>query len=328
MSTKKTVVACSLSMREARSESAQEVLTAARLLAEPLGASLTWLVVGDAGDDLGEIGGRFGAGSVEVLRQRGDTLPGEEALVAALAAAFEQERPQAVVFAQSFIARSVVPRVAARLRSPVLMNVLSAAASAGGAVSATASAFGGDTHARYDLVGDPPHFLSLLPRAVSPLPVAGLARPAQVVERELPAPAEGDRVRVVERPRLLGPRLEDATIVVSGGRGLGDPSRYQLIEALAEALGGVAAASRPLVDEGWVAASRQVGLTGTVVQPELYVAVGISGASQHMAGCSAARVIVAINNDEKAPIFRYARLGVVADAAGFLPALIDALKGR
>ena len=126
--------------------------------------------------------------------------------------------------------------------------------------------------------------------------------------------------------RAEGPRLEEADIIVSGGRGLGSPENYKLIEQLAEALGGLAGASRPIVDEGWVDSSRQVGLTGQDHPPALYLAAGISGASQHMAGCSAAKTIVAINRDPDASIFRYCRYGLVGDCLEILPELIRAAK--
>jgi electron transfer flavoprotein alpha subunit len=135
-----------------------------------------------------------------------------------------------------------------------------------------------------------------------------------------------ERIRVLQKAEATGPRLDGAEIIVAGGRGLGDRENYKLIEELAEALGGLPGASRPIVDEGWVDSSRQVGLTGTITRPGLYLAAGISGASQHMAGCSAAKTIVAINTDADASIFRYARYGVVGDCLEILPELIRAAK--
>jgi inositol-phosphate phosphatase/L-galactose 1-phosphate phosphatase/histidinol-phosphatase len=122
------------------------------------------------------------------------------------------------------------------------------------------------------------------------------------------------------------PRLEDAEIIVAGGRGLGSPQNFGLVEQLAEAVGGMPAASRPIVDDGWADSSRQIGLTGKSVRPRLYIAVGVSGASQHMAGCSAAKAIVAINRDADAAIFRHARYGVVGDCLEIVPELIRALR--
>jgi electron transfer flavoprotein alpha subunit len=133
-------------------------------------------------------------------------------------------------------------------------------------------------------------------------------------------PGVTERVRVVQpAAAATGPRLEDARVVVSGGRGIGDARNYQLISGLAEALGGMPGASRAIVDDGWATPEQQVGLTGKIVTPDLYVAMGISGASQHMAGCSNSRVLVAVNRDPEAPIFRYAHLGIVDDCLEILP---------
>jgi electron transfer flavoprotein alpha subunit len=137
-----------------------------------------------------------------------------------------------------------------------------------------------------------------------------------------------ERIRVLEPARTEGPRLEEANTIVAGGRGLGAAEHFASIEQLAEALGGMAGASRPLVDDGWVDASRQVGLTGRITRPALYIAVGISGASQHMAGCSAAKTIVAINRDPDAAIFRHARYGIVGDCHEILPELIRAARAH
>ena len=166
------------------------------------------------------------------------------------------------------------------------------------------------------------------------MPNATLAEPAAEVSnpatRDVPVDlsAVEERVRVVERSETEGPRLEDAQVIVAGGRGLGSSDNYPLVEELADALGGMAAASRPIVDDGWADPSRQVGLTGKIAQPALYIAAGISGASQHMVGCSAAKTIVAINSDPDAAIFRHARYGIVGDCVEVLPELTRAVKER
>ena len=123
-----------------------------------------------------------------------------------------------------------------------------------------------------------------------------------------------------------GIKLEEARIVVSGGRGLGGPEPFQDLEQLAKALGGAVGASRAAVDSGWVPSSYQVGLTGKTITPEVYITVAISGASQHMAGCSGAKVIVAINKDAEANIFKEARYGVVGDWKEIVPAFTEAVR--
>lgn len=148
------------------------------------------------------------------------------------------------------------------------------------------------------------------------------ARRGEIVALAAPAPSRS-RMRVVEIERDDGDalRLEDARVVVAGGRGLGGPEGFTALAALADVLGGAVGASRVACDLGWCPHSWQIGLTGKSVTPALYIAVGISGASHHMAGCGRAQTIVAINSDPDAPIFKDARFGVIGDAGAIVPAL-------
>jgi electron transfer flavoprotein alpha subunit len=189
----------------------------------------------------------------------------------------------------------------------------------------TASAYGGDTNALYRMSGTGPHIVALMPNAVAGEPADAPSTPA-VETFSVDLTGIDERIRMVTPARTEGERLEDAQVIVAGGRGLGSPSNFHLVEELAAAIGGMPAASRPLVDDGWTDASRQVGLTGRITRPALYMALGISGASQHMAGCSAAKTIVAVNRDPDAAIFRYAKYGIVGDCLEIIPELISAVR--
>jgi electron transfer flavoprotein alpha subunit len=147
-----------------------------------------------------------------------------------------------------------------------------------------------------------------------------------VVRVEPPLDQAPRRGRVLERSVAPGPKLEDARTIVAGGKGLLKKENFRYVEELAAVLGGMPAASRAIVDIGWASPAQQVGLTGRTVAPDLYLALGVSGASQHMAGCSLARTIVAVNLDRDAAIMRHARYGVVADCVEFLPAFIEACR--
>lgn len=302
----------------------EEALTLARQFAAANGAALNWVVIGPAANDAAQIAGQYGVASLDVISDAKLAGFGPDALVASLAQYCEQIKPTTVLFNQSAPARLIAPRLAGRLNVPVVMNAF-ALAQAGNTLSVTATAFGGDTHVVYQLAA-PVKVISVVTTSLVAEAAATATTPARR-DIAVDLSAVEERFKVTSAPRAEGPRLEDAEIIVSGGRGLASAANYDaLVKPLAEALGGMWGGSRAIVDEGWIDSSRQVGLTGKITRPGLYLAAGISGASQHMAGCSAAKTIVAINKDKDASIYRYARYGIVADCLDVLPELIKAIK--
>lgn len=303
---------------------AEEILTLASALAGQLGGSLAWLSLGPAAAGVSEIAAQYGVAAIRTIDDPKLADIPADAAVAAIAQYCEQTSPKVVIFNQSAATRTIAPRLAGRVGGGVVMNAIEVAAS-GETLEVTAAAFGGDTRVIYELSGAGTQVVSVSANSITAAsPNAGASPAAESVSVDLSGVDE--RIKVLEAAKSDGPRLEDAEIIVSGGRGLGNVENYQLIRELAEAMGGMAGASRPLVDEGWVDSNHQVGLTGKITKPTLYVAVGISGASQHMAGCGAANAIAAINKDSEAAIFQHAKFGIVGDALELLPELIRAAK--
>jgi len=309
---------------EAFAGEVDDILTLGRSAAAATGGDLNWLTLGPVSDAISQTAGKYGVANIDHIEDAKLDVFSADAIVAALTQYCEQRSPRIVLLAQGFDVRLIAPRLAARSGAGVVMNAAAVAVD-GDKLSITASAYGGDTRAVYEIAGGRACVVSLLANAVLPEAAAGATTPG-VRDIAVDLVAIDERIQVLEKPKTEGPRLDAAEIIVSGGRGLGDAANYKLIEELAEALGGLPGASRPIVDDGWVDSSHQVGLTGTITRPGLYLAAGISGASQHMAGCSAAKTIVAINTDSDASIFRYARFGVIGDCLEILPELIRAAK--
>lgn len=255
----------------------------------------------------------------------GDVLPGAPA-AAALAALAGEDPPDVVLFATSYDGRDTAGRLSARLDVPVLSNG-SALAIENGVVSVSTAIFGGNTIVETAARSHRPAIALLRPKSFPIEPTGG--GPAEVVAVAPPEMGVGE-ARVLERhvQEQVGPRLEDAEVVVAGGRGLGGAEHFSMVERLAKLLGGAAGASRAIVDAGWVPYSHQVGQTGKTVKPRLYVALGISGATQHMVGMKSSDNIIAINKDAEAPIFSIADLGVVGDVHKVVPRLIEALESK
>jgi electron transfer flavoprotein alpha subunit len=302
---------------------ALELLTRARQLA-PTVEAFTW------GPDTEAIAvqlGAFGASKVYTTGDLGPALPGVPVAAALATAVRAGNSPDAILVPNSYDGRDVAGRLSARLDRPVLTNVIGLDAADGGLVTEHAI-FGGAEILKASFTGEGPGIFVI--RAKSFSAEEGGAATPEVVTVDVPdTGAEGAAV-VVQRhvEERTGPKLDEAAVVVSGGRGLGEAGKYEMIEQLAKLLHGAPGASRAIVDAGWVPYAYQVGQTGKTVKPTVYIAAGISGATQHMVGMKGSKNIIAINKDQEAPIFSIADLGIVGDVHKVLPKLIDALQAR
>jgi electron transfer flavoprotein alpha subunit len=257
----------------------------------------------------------------------GGKLPGV-AVAAAMSAVIDGgEAPDLIMFPQTYEARDVMSRLSVKLDRTVLTNNTDIVVD-GDTVRVTTPIFGGNTLVTTTFTGPGPYLAAFRPKSFVAEPAGGGA--AEVVAAPVPelGATGGATVTAVHVEESTGPKLDEAEIVVSGGRGLGEAEKYSMIEQLAKVLRGAPGASRAIVDAGWVPYSYQVGQTGKVVKPKVYIAAGISGATQHMVGMKGSKHIIAINKDKEAPIFGVADLGIVGDVHKVLPKLIEALQSR
>lgn len=296
-----------------------ELLSHARTLASSV-AAVTW----GTGDHAAQAG-EYGASTLYSVGDLAGALPGAP-VAHAIAALVAAGAPDAILVPTSYDGRDIAARLSARLDRPVLTNV-TGLVDEGGLVSEH-QIFGGTQVARARFTADGPGIVVVRAKSFAAEPSGGA--PATVVAApvgELGATGTA-RITASHVEEREGPKLEEAPVVVSGGRGLGEAGRYALVEEAARLLNGAAGASRAIVDAGWVPYSHQVGQTGKTVKPTVYIACGISGATQHMVGMKGSKNIVAINKDPDAPIFQIADLGIVGDVTTVLPSLIEALKSR
>jgi electron transfer flavoprotein alpha subunit len=309
------------------------LLTRARAIADEVAAVALGPGATAAGTVLGEYGAtRVFADDRAVYAEH----PGEPAAYV-LARLAEKHAPDLVLFGASFASRDVAGRAQALLGAPLVANVsevidvrrirlVVALLLTPGCPGNVRGGIGGDKLVDVELTGDGPALLLVRPQADAGERCGGRA---EVVTFDEAIPDERRRVRLRERHETTaaGPRLEDARVVVAGGRGLGGADGFRLLDEVAASIGEAAVgATRPVVDAGWAPFARQIGQSGKTVRPDVYIAVGVSGAAQHMAGAGDARMIVAINSDPAAPIFQHADIAVVGDAATVLPALLAELE--
>jgi len=300
----------------------QELLTKA----SSLGESVTAFVAGDAAEFAAGLG-EHGATKIYATGDLGGNLPGAAVASAMKAVIDGGDAPDIIMFPQNYEGRDVMARLSVKLDKTVLTNNTEIAVD-GDQVKVTTPIFGGTKLVTTTFTGPGPYLVAFRPKSF-PIEAAGGSAP-EVVEAAVPdlGATGGATVEAVHVEEHSGPKLDEANVVVSGGRGLGEAAKYEMIESLAKALKGAPGASRAIVDAGWVPYSYQVGQTGKVVKPTVYIAAGISGATQHMVGMKGSKNIIAVNKDKEAPIFGVADLGVVGDVHKVLPKLIEALQAR
>jgi electron transfer flavoprotein alpha subunit len=301
-----------------------ELAGAGRRLADELGTAVTAALVGSGLDSAAASLAALGPARVLVADDERLAELQTDPTVATLAAIVAAEQPAAVLFGHTPALREAAIRLAYRLGTSITTDCTALRAEDGQVVM-TKPVFGGAAVAEYASETSPT-IATIRPRAF-PAAEPGSAS-AEIVTVDLPSDiaARTKVLETVEEAVGSGPRLKDAKTVVSGGRGLGGPENWPVIEELAGALGAAVGATRAVTDAGWVPPTHQVGLTGTTISPDLYVTVAVSGAVQHIAGCSGSRNIVAINRDPDANIFRHARFGVIGDYQKVVPALTRRIK--
>lgn len=304
-----------------------EVVSAARRLADDLGGTLSATVLGTAPTTWNDAIADYG---VETFyRPVSEALTGYQTdlYLSALEQIQAAAQSDVILLPSTTYGLELLPPLAYRLGAAAVIDCVGLKGDGGdGSVLITKPVYGGKANSEL-LAKSGPLVIAMRMRTVLPAtPQTG--KSCEVVDVPVTLDPAMAKTRILERitDETSGPKLEDARVIVSGGRGLGGPEAFTELTTLATLLGGTIGASRAACDQGWVPASLQIGQTGKKVAPELYLAVGISGASQHMVGIAGARHIVAINKDAKAPIFQMAACGVIDDLKTFLPPFTAALR--
>ena len=306
---------------------AKELLGAGRKLANDLKEELSALVVGSGVANLAAEAITFGADKVYVVD---DPLLKDyrtDSYVAVVEKVARQANPRILLMGQTTIGRDLAPRAAFRLSTAVTLDCIALEIDAATKqLLQTKPVYGGNARAIYTME-TLPQMATVRAKAMSAL-APDSTRKGEVVTIAAGLDPATIKTTVLQKvvQEVEGIKLEDASIIVAGGRGIGGPEGFKQLEELAKLLKGAVGASRPPCDNGWVPDTIQIGLTGKIVSPDLYIAVALSGASQHVAGCSGSKNIVAINRDAEANIFKEARFGVVGDWKKIIPAFQAKVK--
>ncbi|MBT3363870.1 MAG: electron transfer flavoprotein subunit alpha/FixB family protein [Chloroflexi bacterium] len=299
-----------------------ELLGAARKLADELGQKVATVIIGSGVGDAGKDAVAYGADEVYVADDAKYANYQPEAYAAVVQQAAKDLSPAIILAGQTSIGRDLAPRVAFKLQTGLSTDCISLKLDAGRMIMSRA-VYGGNAMADYVSESDPQM------ATVRVKSQEALAKDDSRSGDVKTIAADADiKTAFIEKvtEEVTGIKLEDADVVVCGGRGIGSEEGFEPLNELAKMLHGAVGATRPPCDNGWIASTQQIGLTGKIVSPTLYFGIALSGASQHIAGCSGAKNIVAINKDDEANIFNVAHYGVVGDYKKILPALIAKVK--
>jgi len=328
MAENKGVMVCGEIIEGKLSSTTTELLGGGRGLADALGEELSLVLMGSGVGHLTGEAIAFGAEKVYVVD---DPLLKDyqtDSYLAVMEKVVKQVSPNILLLGQTAMGRDLAPRLAFRLDTAVSMDCVELSIDPESKLMLqTRPVYGGNARAIFTCEGTRPQMATVRSKAMEPLERDD-SRKGEVISIESGLDPSMIRTKVVEKVKeeVVGIKLEDAEVIVCGGRGMGSAEAFQELEALAKVLGAAVGASRPPCDNGWVPSSLQVGLTGKIVSPTLYIAVALSGSSQHMSGCSGSKNIVAINKDPEANIFKEARFGIVGDYKKVLPAFTQKVK--
>ena len=306
---------------------AGELIAAGRKISNDTGDSVSAAIIG-GNQDLGSKAIALGADKAYIVNDDSISEGVADSYLAALHKICLEIEPNVVISSKTPIGRAVGPRLAYRLGSGIAQDCMDVSAdSNSGRVTATRPVYGGNAMAKFTFADKNPQVIIMRLKAFeSAVPDSG--RNGDVVELNISLDDSDIKTKLVEtvKQESEGVRLEDASVIIGMGRGLGGPEPFSQLEELAKVFNGAVGASRAVCDAGWLDHSYQIGLTGKTVTPDVYITVGISGASQHMAGCSSSKNIVAINKDGDANIFKEASFGVIGDWEKVLPAFTETAR--
>lgn len=304
-----------------------ELLNPTRGLADRLGAKLTAIVIGNGTEKAVKEAGIYGADQVRVIDSPEFAEYTTDAYVNAMEHLVKKYNPDALFVGATNHGRDMAPRLSCRLRTGLTADCTALDLDENGNIAWTRPAFGGNLMATIVCADHRPQIGTCRPgvfRKAEPK-----ENTAEVIKEEFHVKPEDIRTQLIEHIRSAAKaavNLEEAQIIVSGGRGVGGPEGFNVLEELAKVLGATIGASRAAVDSGWISYDHQVGQTGKTVSPKLYIACGISGAIQHLAGMSGSDCIIAINKDKDAPIFQVADYGIQGDLHEILPILTEEIR--